>query len=70
MIERKWSLKTAAAWGGALGPVLLLLRKFALGEPFPVQFAELIGLAIGAAVGGVLLFVIAAAIRNLFVPRG
>ena len=61
-----WNLKTAARWGAVLGPVGLALRAVLTGDPGYQGAADFAGYALGGAIGGALLFVSVAAIRNYF----
>lgn len=68
MNSRKWSLTKAAIYGAALGIPLLLVRDVLLAENnFSGDTAYIVGVLIGSVIGGVILFVVVAAIRNLFV---
>lgn len=60
----KWSIRNASIWGATLGVAYILATTLYRGAPrLP---AEWVGLLIGGAIGGVILFVVVAAIRNAF----
>lgn len=61
-----WNLMTAARWGAVLGPVGLALRAVLTRDPGYQGAADFVGYVVGGAIGGVLLFVSVAAIRNYF----
>lgn len=60
----KWSIRNASIWGATLGVAYISATTLYRGVPrLP---AEWIGLLIGGAMGGIILFAIVAAIRNYF----
>lgn len=61
---KEWSVRNAAMWGVALGAAYMAASTLYTGEPRPS--GEWIGLIVGGALGGAILFAGIAGVRNYF----
>lgn len=66
MTSNRWSLRRAAAFGAVLSPVGLIAQNAIGNASFNGGTAHIIGIGIGGAVGGAILFMLVASIRNAF----
>jgi hypothetical protein len=65
-VSKKWSLGTAAQWGAVFGPAPVMVKVIASDELWPERPVEMIGYLIGSVIGGALVFILVAAVRNVF----
>jgi hypothetical protein len=64
MVRAKWNLRRAAIYGALFGVLCLLLRVFL--SRWSYDSVEFTAYLLAAAIGGAMLFILAAAARNFF----
>ena len=70
MDDQEYSIKKAALWGACCGAIYMLAKDLLGDNPFPpATLARWAGQVVGAAVGGVFMFSLIAAILNFFNRR-